>query len=163
MMLLMRPRSTTIVTSRCGAAPVPSISVAWSNTVTCACALTIGSSIAVRIAKMFVRIASKLRWRARSNYQFWQRRPTGQARERSQSGRSAALGPLQFPRRQTAVGRARGEMRARQRHVARQAHQRERADGEPGHVEFPPLVAMPRRTRRSMVIVVPALAVADDA
>ena len=40
----MRPFSITIVTSRCGAAPVPSITVAWVRAVVCAAALPLTSS-----------------------------------------------------------------------------------------------------------------------
>ena len=115
--LLMRPRSTTIVTSCCGAAPVPSISVAWSNTVTCACALPIGSNMAVRIAKMFVRIAPKLRWSARAQSINSGRGGLRPTRAQGSHDRSAALDALQFPRRHPAVDRARGKMRARQRQL----------------------------------------------
>jgi hypothetical protein len=32
---------------------------------------------------------------------------------------------------------------------------------EPGHVDFPPQVTVPRRTRIGMMVVVPALAIAE--
>src|SRR5215510_1976370 len=49
----MRPFSITIVTSLWGSAPVPSMTVAWLSTVTCAVAVPVNNSAAARIKRVF--------------------------------------------------------------------------------------------------------------
>src|ERR1700709_1507312 len=56
-----------------------------------------------------------------------------------------------------------GEMRVRDHHVGGEADTRQKADGEPGVVDFPPAMAMARRARVGVMVVVPAFAVGDQA
>src|SRR5215467_2654588 len=49
----MRPFCITIVTSLWGSAPVPSMTVAWLSTVTCAVAAPVNNSTAARIKRVF--------------------------------------------------------------------------------------------------------------
>ena len=56
----MRPFSITIVTSRCGAAPVPSITVAWVRAVVCAAALPLTSAATANTTRIVARIIPPL-------------------------------------------------------------------------------------------------------
>src|SRR3954453_16255692 len=56
----MRPFSITIVTSRCGAAPLPSITVAWVRAVVCAAALPLTSAATANTTRTFARIIPPL-------------------------------------------------------------------------------------------------------
>src|SRR5262245_10569335 len=51
LMSLMRPFTITMVTSLCGALPVPSMTVAWVRAVVCAVALAANNSAAARIVR----------------------------------------------------------------------------------------------------------------
>ena len=68
---------------------------------------------------------------------------------------------LAFP--QSASREARGKARIWRHHVGRGAKPRQEADGEPGVVQLPPAVAVARRARIGMMVVVPAFAMGDQA
>jgi MFS family permease len=60
------------------------------------------------------------------------------------------------------VGRPSLEMGIRRHHVGGKADAFQEADGQPGVVDLPPAMAVPRRARIGVVVIVPAFAVGDQ-
>src|SRR3954453_18225405 len=74
-----------------------------------------------------------------------------------------ALFPTRPGRWSTWSCRPGGQMRIRRHDVAGEPKRRQHADGEPGVVDFPSVMAVAGRAPVGMMVVVPALAVGDQA